>query len=162
MIMRQWLTAERRRVLYACGAAILLFVIGNLLRPGFASVNSVEAVLVVASFVGLVAAGQTFVILIGGIDLSVPWILNAAAILLVTSSLGENVRAPYALLLTLGMGALAGAVNGLGIALLRRAGRGHDPCHERHHAGPHAWFERRPDLCRLCLLRAAFDPAGRA
>jgi ribose transport system permease protein len=118
-IMRQWLTAERRRVLYACGAAILLFVIGNLLRPGFASVNSVEAVLVVASFVGLVAAGQTFVILIGGIDLSVPWILNAAAILLVTSSLGENVRAPYALLLTLGMGALAGAVNGLGIALLR-------------------------------------------
>ena len=33
--------------------------------------------LIVASFVGMVAAGQTFVILIGGIDLSVPWVLNA-------------------------------------------------------------------------------------
>ncbi|HVE22539.1 MAG TPA: ABC transporter permease [Acidocella sp.] len=118
MAMRQWLTVGRRRVLYACGAAILLFAVGNVLRPGFAGLASVEAVLVVASFVGLVAAGQTFVILIGGIDLSVPWILNAAAILLVTSSLGENIRAPYALLLTLGMGALAGMVNGLGIALL--------------------------------------------
>jgi ribose transport system permease protein len=119
MAMRQWLTVGRRRVLYACGAAILLFAVGNMLRPGFAGLDSIEAVLVVASFVGLVAAGQTFVILIGGIDLSVPWILNAAAILLVTSSLGENIRAPYALLLTLGMGALAGMVNGLGIALLR-------------------------------------------
>ena len=118
MAVGQWLTVGWRRVLYACGAAILLFVIGNLLRPGFAGLGSVEAVLVVASFVGLVAAGQTFVVLIGGIDLSVPWILNGAAILLVTSSLGENVRAPYALLLTLGMGALAGMVNGLGIALL--------------------------------------------
>jgi ribose transport system permease protein len=117
-MVRQWLTVGRRRILYACGAAILLFVLGNVLRPGFAGLNSIEAVLVVASFVGLVAAGQTFVILIGGIDLSVPWILNAAAILMVTSSLGENIRAPYALLLTLGMGAFAGMVNGLGIALL--------------------------------------------
>ena len=46
--------------------------------------------LVVASFVGFVAAGQMFVILIGGIDLSVPWVLNAAAILLVTSTLGQD------------------------------------------------------------------------
>ncbi|HEX4260637.1 MAG TPA: ABC transporter permease, partial [Acetobacteraceae bacterium] len=70
------------------------------------------------SFVGLVAAGQTFVILIGGIDLSVPWVLNAAAILIATSSLGQDARAPYALALTLGMGALVGLVNGFGIALL--------------------------------------------
>ncbi|HUZ65994.1 MAG TPA: ABC transporter permease [Acetobacteraceae bacterium] len=113
-----WLSVERRRILYACIAAVLLFVIGNVVRPGFARPASIEAVLVVASFVGLVAAGQTFVILIGGIDLSVPWILNAAAILLVTSSLGQDARAPWALLLTLGMGAVVGMVNGLGIALL--------------------------------------------
>lgn len=113
-----WLTVERRRILYACLAAVLLFVIGNLVRPGFARPGSIAAVLVVASFVGLVAAGQTFVILIGGIDLSVPWVLNAAAILLATSSLGQNSHALYAVLLTLGMGALVGAVNGLGIVFL--------------------------------------------
>ena len=72
---------------------MLLFVIGDFVHPGFASFGSVTAVLVVASFVGLVAAGQTFVVLIGGIDLSVPWVLNGAAILLVTSSLGQDGRA---------------------------------------------------------------------
>ena len=114
-----WLgSRERRRVLYAWGAAVLLFVLGNLVRPGFASLASIEAVLTVASFVGLVAAGQLFVILIGGIDLSVPWVLNAAAILVATASLGQDSRAAWALLLTLAMGTGVGLLNGLGVALL--------------------------------------------
>ena len=108
---------EARRILYAWVAAVLLFALGAIVRPGFASVDSISSVLVVASFVGLVAAGQTFVVLIGGIDLSVPWILNAAAILMVTSSLGENARAALGLVLTLGMGALVGAANGIGVAV---------------------------------------------
>ena len=117
MIWR-FLSRERRRVLYAFLAAVALFAIGQAVRPGFASLDGIRSILVVAAFVGLVAAGQTFVILIGGIDLSVPWVLNAAAILMVTSSLGTNARALPALALTLGMGALVGAVNGAGIALL--------------------------------------------
>jgi len=103
------------RVLAAYGAAVLLFVIGEWVHPGFASFGSVTSILLVASFVGLVAAGQCFVILIGGIDLSVPWVLNAAAILLVTTSLGEDGRALYAVAATLGMGALAGLANGIGV-----------------------------------------------
>jgi ribose transport system permease protein len=114
---RLWLSPEQRRIVYAWCAAVLLFVVGAIVRPGFASFESVQAVLVVACFVGLVAAGQSFVILIGGIDLSVPWILNGAAILLVTSSLGQNGRAAMAIALTLGMGALAGLCNGVGVAL---------------------------------------------
>ena len=104
------LTQDRRRIAYAAFAAVLLFALGALVRPGFASPGSVSAVLVVASFVGLVAAGQMFVVLIGGIDLSVPWVLNAAAILMVTSSLGQDGRAAYALALTLGMGLGVGAL----------------------------------------------------
>ena len=111
-------TPDRRRILFAALAAVLLFALGALVRPGFARPDSIAAVLVVASFVGMVAAGQMFVVLIGGIDLSVPWVLNAAAILLATSSLGEDGRAVYALLLTLGMGLGVGALSGAGIALL--------------------------------------------
>jgi len=111
------MTQDRRRILFAALAAVLLFAIGSIVRPGFASPDSIAAVLVVASFVGLVAAGQMFVILIGGIDLSVPWVLNGAAILMVTSSLGQDSRAIWGLALTLGMGLVVGAVNGLGIAL---------------------------------------------
>ena len=54
-----------------------MFAVGDVLQPGFASAASIKAILVIASFVGFVAAGQTFVILVGGIDLSVPWVLNA-------------------------------------------------------------------------------------
>jgi len=112
------LTPDRRRVLYAFGAAILVFVVGDFLHAGFASAASVKSILVIASFVGFVAAGQTFVILVGGIDLSVPWVLNGAAILLVTSSLGRDGRAAQAVLLTLALGLATGLVNGIGIAYL--------------------------------------------
>jgi ribose transport system permease protein len=115
---RLGLTKDRRRIVYAYLAAVTLFVVGEIVHPGFARVDSVMAILTVASFVGLVAVGQTFVVLVGGIDLSVPWVLNGAAILLVTSSLGRNSLSPYALLVTLGMGAAAGAVNGFVIAFL--------------------------------------------
>lgn len=111
------LTREGRRVLYAWIAVVVLFVLGDIARPGFSSSGSIQSVLVVSSFVGLVAAGQFFVVLVGGIDLSIPWVLNAAAILLVTTSLGQNARAAQALVLTLGMGLLAGVVNGIGVAL---------------------------------------------
>ncbi len=112
------LTPDRRRTLYAFAAAVLLFLIGALVRPGFIEPSSVKSILVVASFVGFVATGQAFVILIGGIDLSVPWVLNASAILLVTSSLGQDDRAAEAVLLCLGLGLLTGLVNGLGIVFL--------------------------------------------
>jgi ribose transport system permease protein len=112
------LTADRRKVLYAFGAALLVLAVGGLLRDGFISRSNIQTILVIASFIGFVAAGQTFVILIGGIDFSVAWTLNAAAILLTTTSLGQNGRATYAVLLTLGMGLLVGLVNGLGVAYL--------------------------------------------
>ena len=72
------LTRDRRRTLVAFAFAVIVFVVGAFLHSGFASWGSVSAILEVASFVGFVAAGQTFVILVGGIDLSVPWVLNAA------------------------------------------------------------------------------------
>jgi ribose transport system permease protein len=116
-VARFRVTQDQRRVLYAIAAAIVLFAVGGLIRPGFASMESVEAVLTVACFVGIVAAGQTFVILIGGIDLSVPWTLNAGAILMMASAASSNGRMPLALALTLGMGAVVGLCNGVGIAI---------------------------------------------
>lgn len=112
------LSQDWRRVVYAVLAAILLFLIGEGVHPGFLSLGSVYSVLVISSFVGLVAAGQCFVILIGGIDLSVPWVLNAAAIMLAVTSLGHEDRALWAIFATLALGAGIGMANGIGIALL--------------------------------------------
>ena len=58
-----FLTPDRRRVIFAFGAVVLVFGVGDILHPGFASAASVKAILLTASFVGFVAAGQTFVVL---------------------------------------------------------------------------------------------------
>jgi len=116
-LVRFRVSVDQRRILFAIAAAILLFAVGGTVRPGFASLSGLGAILSVACFVGLVAAGQTFVILIGGIDLSVPWTLNGAAILMMSTAASSNARTPLALLLTLGMGAVVGLCNGVGIAL---------------------------------------------
>lgn len=110
------LSPDLQRVIVAFIAAIAVFVVGQIVHPGFGSRSSVQEVLVIASFVGLVACGQMFVILIGGIDLSVPWVLNGAAILMVTSALGQNSRILFAVPLVLLMGLAVGLVNGVGVA----------------------------------------------
>ena len=46
-----------------------------------------------AAFVGIVALGQTFVIIGGGIDLSIPWVLNSAAILMTLLCGGQDAAA---------------------------------------------------------------------
>lgn len=112
------LKPDRQLGWYALGAAVVVFVLGELIQPGFASASGVKTVLVVASFVGLVAAGQTLVVLIGGIDLSVPWMMNSMAVLLAAVAAGSNARAAWVVPLVLVTGAVLGAINGVGVAVL--------------------------------------------
>lgn len=67
----------------------------------------------VAAFLGIVAAGMMLVILMGHIDLSVPWTLAAGAMM------ATAVGGPMALPAGLAVGFLVGLVNGLGVAYLR-------------------------------------------
>ena len=53
-------------------AALLLFAMVSLYSPGFANPAHVATLIILASFTGIVAIGQTMVIIGGGIDLSVP------------------------------------------------------------------------------------------
>ncbi len=112
------LTPTTRRVTYAWSAALALLVVGSLFHRDFATWSSLRVMLVVASFIGFVAAGQMLVVLVGGIDLSIPWVLNGAAIVLTTTSLGQTARLPQAVALALGAGAAVGLANGLGVAWL--------------------------------------------
>jgi len=111
-------TPDRRKVGFAWLAVILLFLIGGFIKSGFSSWTSITTILLIASFTGFVATGQMFVILVGGIDLSIPWVLNASGLLLVTTSLGKNDHALVAVLLTLALGLVVGALNGIGTAYL--------------------------------------------
>jgi ribose transport system permease protein len=61
--------------------------------------------------------GQTFVVLGGGVDLSVPWVLNSAGILLTLLCNGHNVSLPWVIPLVLAGGCAVGCFNGVGVAL---------------------------------------------
>jgi ribose transport system permease protein len=65
---------------------------------------------------GLLAAGQTLVMLTGGVDLSVATTATAAAFM--TSSYGEH-GSGVAIAIALGVGLAVGVVNGIGISIFR-------------------------------------------
>ena len=98
---------------------LALFIVISILRPGFASGSHVKTLLIEASIIGVAAIGQTFVIITGGIDMSVPWTLNAAAMMTValTDSAGNNL--PLVIVLVCLMGIGVGLANGTAVAYLR-------------------------------------------
>lgn len=106
-----------RTIVIAYAFAFLLFIVGELVSPGFANIHHVFTVLVIASFVGYVGIGQTMVILTGGIDLSVAYLMNAAAVFM-TGMVVARVAPPDVVLVLVGLGSAAiGMVNGIGIVM---------------------------------------------
>jgi len=102
---------QRRFPLLQVVALVALFLWGMASLPAFAQRSSIDSMLVLASFLGIAAAGQTIVILIGGIDLSVPSIITAGN--LMTTLLGGKHWSFGAICaVILGTAALVGAVNG--------------------------------------------------
>lgn len=100
--------------------AIALFFLGGLIQPNFVSAAQAINIVRLAAFLGIIAAGQTLVILSGGdgIDLSVGAVVTLSAILIFRFVEGDNSRIVPMLLVALSMGALVGLVNGIGITLL--------------------------------------------
>jgi len=101
--------------------AIILFFVGELLAPGFANYDQAINIVRLAAFLGIIAAGQTLVIISGGegIDLSAGAIVTLSAILTFRFTDGQNALIPLGLTLSLGMGAFIGMLNGIGVAIIR-------------------------------------------
>ena len=97
----------------------LLYLGTVLAAPGYLAPAQIGGLLQLAALLGIVAIGQTLVILIGGIDLSVSAVVTFTN--LVTGAIlnGMDVKLPIALAVSLGVGALVGVVNGLVITRLR-------------------------------------------
>jgi ribose transport system permease protein len=110
---------ENRPILIACACIVLILLIGTaytLYTQGTASFLSPRYLLQqlqIGAFLGLVAAGMMLVILMGHIDLSVPWTIATAAMM------ATAIGGPWALPVGIGIGICVGLVNGLGAAFLR-------------------------------------------
>ncbi|MDR2392189.1 MAG: ABC transporter permease [Planctomycetota bacterium] len=110
---------EGWRSLLGLWAAILaLFAIGGMFSPGFFSVSQGGAIFRSASFIGMVAMGQTLAILIGGIDLSVGPLVSLGSVFGCLMLAGKDENNLWAISVILLIGLTAGILNGIGVSLL--------------------------------------------
>jgi ribose transport system permease protein len=122
--MRHSIIARRLRgrdpaVAIAFGCILLLLLGGSIYSSNFLSPDYLLQQLKVASFLGVIATGMMMVILLGQIDLSVPWTVTAGAMMACAATAygagGSLLAIPFGIT----CGAAIGLVNGLAVAYLR-------------------------------------------
>lgn len=117
-------TGRRRRVLElvqsygVIGALLLLGLVATAFSPSFANPGNLTAIVTAACFIGLITIGQSFVLISGGIDLSVGSMVGLGTVV-------AALAAPYgwalALIAPILTGAVMGLINGLLIGKARMA-----------------------------------------
>lgn len=110
------LAANRTLIAFAC--VILIFALGAVMIPGFASTFSIRAMLVLGSLLAIASLGQTLVMILGGIDLSIPFVIGFANVTFATLY-GDGLPAALAFAIVLGIAGAIGAISGGLSAALR-------------------------------------------
>jgi ribose transport system permease protein len=117
-----WRTLVRRfdpAVSIAFGCIVVLLLVGSLYSSNFLSPEYLLQQLKVGSFLGVIATGMMIVILLGQIDLSVPWVVTTGAMMACAAAsygpVGVALAIPFGIL----CGVALGLVNGFGVAYLR-------------------------------------------
>ena len=99
--------------------SILLILGSRFVSPALGSWSQVLTVLTLASFLVVLAFGQGLVILVGGLDLSIPALITIGGVLSTTWVGAGNPDAWYLLPAILGVCCLCGAFNGFGVTVLK-------------------------------------------
>jgi len=119
---RQGLALFRRdamQTLLAFGALILLFIIFSIASPNFFQFDNIVGILIATAVNGVLALGVTFVIISGGIDLSIGTVMTLSAVMTAQFITIWHMPVWLGIFAGLGTGALAGFANGVIIAKLK-------------------------------------------
>ena len=109
-------TTSARKTLANYGvywALALLLIISAIISPSIYSAQSIFLNLRQASQLGIVAIGQTLVMLVGGLDLSVTGVIVLTSVIIADVSNGQDSMIAIATLIALAIGAIIGLINGL-------------------------------------------------
>jgi len=109
----------RHKVVLAWLVVAAVWIAASLLTRGFGAYGHLRYLLELAAVIGLVAAGQTLVVIGGGIDLAVGAVITVTAILLPLLSVAWDPTGLVGVAATLLVAAGIGFLNGIGIAALR-------------------------------------------
>ena len=109
-----------RSLVIAFSCIILMLLGGALYSREFLSPEYLLQQLQISAFLGIIASGAMMVILIGHIDLSIPWTVTLGA-MMATAVAGWFGETGNLLAIPVGVfcGAMVGLLNGLGVAYLR-------------------------------------------
>jgi ribose transport system permease protein len=111
------ISVTTRRTLAAIALVLALQLIGAWLIDGYSSAFSIRSMLVLATLVAIASLGQTLVVLLGGIDLSIPFIIGFANVV-AAELYGQGVNFGLVCLVIAVMALAIGALNGLLSSLL--------------------------------------------
>jgi len=108
------------KVVIAFILLIAIFIAGEIIVPGFIAFSHIMSVLQVSFFLGLLALGQTIVLVSGkeGLDLSVGSNLIVGVLLGAALIDGKDANLPLAILAVISVGFILGLVNGVGVSFL--------------------------------------------
>lgn len=113
-VKRPLTTSKYLPVMVTLGLFAAMFVIGSLIFPGFFSGQVILNLLVDNAFLLVLAVGMTFVILTGGIDLSVGAVV-ALSMMIAASALQAGWSPAITIVMVLVVGAVFGLLMGLAI-----------------------------------------------
>ncbi len=97
----------------------LMLAAAELLSPGYLAAPNLLNVLRQAAFLGLVAIGQTLVIITAGTDLSVSYLVTMGNLVGAQIMAGSDANVPAALAAVAAIGIVSGLANGVGVYYLR-------------------------------------------
>jgi ribose/xylose/arabinose/galactoside ABC-type transport system permease subunit len=100
-------------------ALAITLAVGIVAVPNFATAANLDSVLRQAAVLGIVSLGQTFVILTGGIDLSVGMLMGLVVVLGNGIMAGDPSLIPFVVVLAVVLGLVVGLANGLGVVVAR-------------------------------------------
>ena len=99
------------------GGLALVLLLAAVTTPGFYSAGVLQLVLFQAGLIGVTAVGQTLVLLVGGIDLSIGAVVGLTTVIVASWTLGADEDLGVAVLLALAAGAGVGLLNALLVVL---------------------------------------------
>ncbi len=103
----------------AFAALIIMFVVFAVASPFFARFDNIVGILLATAVNGVLALGSTFVIVSGGIDLSVGTVMTVSAVMTAVAITNWQLPILVGVIVGLGTGGLAGLINGVIIAKLK-------------------------------------------
>jgi ribose transport system permease protein len=103
----------------AFGTLVVLAIFFSIVSPNFFTFSNITSILLSTAVIGILAVGTTFVIITGGIDLSIGTGMTMCAVVTGLLLTNAGLPLPVGVLGGIATGALIGAVNGFNVAYLK-------------------------------------------